>query len=109
MEQLKERKLQDQAEINMLYRSRINLQKMLPFSNEVEKESALGQISRIEDEIRKMRRNLQNEKGILKRMGEIEHKEKIVKEISAGQSMGQRKGPKSEERQRAGKGGRIYG
>ncbi|MBQ9870997.1 MAG: relaxase/mobilization nuclease domain-containing protein [Eubacterium sp.] len=109
LEQLKERKLQDQAEINMLYRSRINLQKMLPFSNEVEKESALGQISRIEDEIRKMRRNLQNEKGILKRMGEIEHKEKIVKEISAGQSMGQRKGPKSEERQRAGKGGRIYG
>ena len=90
--QLKERKALDQAEMNKLYRSKINLQKMLPFSNEVEKESALGQISRIEDSIKKMGKNLRNEKGILKRMGEMDHKEHIVKQIMEGKNIGHRQG-----------------
>ncbi len=92
LEQLKERKALDQAEMNKLYRSKINLQKMIPFSNEVEKESALGQISRIEDSIKKMGKNLRNEKGILKRMGEMDHKEHIVNQIMEGKSIGHRQG-----------------
>lgn len=84
LEQLKKRKIQDQTEMNRLYRSKINLQKMLPFSNAVEKESALGQISRIDASIQKMSRNLRNEKRILKRMGEMDHKETIVQQIMSG-------------------------
>ncbi len=88
LDELKERQSQDQAEMNMLYRSRINLQRMLPVSNEVERQSAEGQLIRLEESIRKMRRNLRSEKGILKRMGEMDAKEKKVELVLSGKSFG---------------------
>ncbi len=90
LDQLKERKTLDQARIDHLYRSRKNLQRMLPRSNEVEKASALGQISQLDASIKKLKRNLRSEKGILKRMNDMDHKDRIVEAIELGRSPGQR-------------------
>ncbi len=87
IEQLKERREQDQKEVNILYRSKINLQRMLPNSSMKEKEIAMGQISRIEASIKKLRRNLKNEKAILNRMGEMERKEKVVDMVLSGKAV----------------------
>jgi len=92
MEQLKDRRDQDQKEVNTLYRSKINLQRMLPHSNITEKENAMGQISKIEASIKKLRKNLKNEKAIMKRMGEMEQKEKTVDMVLSGKAVRNRVG-----------------
>ena len=92
MEQLKDRRDQDQKEVNTLYRSKINLQRMLPHSSITEKENAMGQISKIEASIKKLRKNLKNEKAIMKRMGEMEQKEKTVDMVLSGKAVRNRVG-----------------
>ena len=54
------------------------MEKTLPFSDEREKASAREQIGKIEERIRKVRKDLRSEKGILKRVGEMERKEQKV-------------------------------
>ena len=88
LDQLKDRRSQDQTEINMLYRSKKNLERMLPSSDGRERIKAENQLVHIEDTIRKMRRNLRSEKAILKRMGEMDAKEKKVKQVLSGRSLG---------------------
>ena len=88
LDQLKERRVQDQTEINRLYRSKHNLERMLPASNKEERQSAEDQLTKIEAKIKKMQRNLRNEKGILKRMAEIETKEKKLERVLSGHSIG---------------------
>ena len=78
LEQLRERQVEDQREVNRLYRSKNKLEKTLPFSDEREKASARDQIGKIEEQIRKVRKNLRSEKGILKRVEEMERKEQKV-------------------------------
>ena len=72
----------------MLYRSKKNLERMLPSSDGRERIKAENQLVHIEDTIRKMRRNLRSEKAILKRMGEMDAKEKKVKQVLSGRSLG---------------------
>ena len=88
LDELRERRTQDQAEINLLYRSKKSLERMLPVSDHREKASAEVQLSRINESIRKMRKNLRSEKAILKRMGEMDAKEKKVEMALAGKSLG---------------------
>ena len=60
---------------------------MLPHSSITEKENAMGQISKIEASIKKLRKNLKNEKAIMKRMGEMEQKEKTVDMVLSGKAV----------------------
>ena len=78
LEKLKERQAEDQREVNRLYRSKNKLEKTLPFSDEREKASTREQIGKIEERIRKVRKDLKSEKGILKRVEEMERKEQKV-------------------------------
>ena len=75
---MKERQVEDQREVNRLYRSKNKLEKALPSGDEGEKASARDQIGKIEEQIRKVRKNLRSEKGILKRVEEMERKEQKV-------------------------------
>ena len=88
VDQLKERKTQDQKEMNKLYRSKINLERMLPVSNAEEKRSAEEQLVQIKASIKKMHKNLRSEKGILRRMGEMDAKEKKLERVRSGLSIG---------------------
>ena len=88
VDQLKERKMQDQKEMNKLYRSKINLERMLPVSNSEEKKSAEEQLVQIKASIKKMHKNLRSEKGILRRMGEMDAKEKKLERVRSGLSIG---------------------
>ena len=84
LEQLQERRVQDQTVVNQLYRSKRNLQRMLPDSNQTETEAALGQIKQIDMSILRLKKNLKSEKDILKRMDEMERKEKKVEMVLSG-------------------------
>ena len=74
--------------MNKLYRSKINLERMLPVSNPEEKKSAEEQLVNIKASIRKMHKNLRSEKGILRRMGEMDAKEKKLERVHSGLSIG---------------------
>ena len=71
-----------------------------PSGDEGEKASALEQIGKIEERIRKVRKDLGKEKAILKRMGEMEQKEQKAEMAMAGKSLrnnaGQRKNLRKE-------------
>ena len=91
---MKERQAEDQREVNRLYRSRNKLEKALPFGDEGGKVSALEQIGRIEERIRKVRKDLGKEKAMLKRMGDMEQKEQKAEMAMAGKSLRNNAGQK---------------
>ena len=68
--------------------SKINLERMLPVSNSEEKKSAEEQLVQIKASIKKMHKNLRSEKGILRRMGEMDAKEKKLERVRSGLSIG---------------------
>ena len=94
LEQLRERQAEDQREVNRLYRSKNKLEKALPSGDEGEKASALEQIQKIDERIRKVRKDLGKENAILKRMGEIEQKEQKAEMAMAGKSLRNNAGQK---------------
>ena len=94
LEQLRDRVAQDQREVNRLYRSRNKLEKALPSGDEGEKAFALERIGKIEERIRKVRKDLGKEKAILKRMGEMEQKEQKAEMALAGKSLWENAGQK---------------
>ena len=67
---------------------KINLERMLPVSNSEEKKSAEEQLVQIKASIKKMHKNLRSEKGILRRMGEMDAKEKKLERVRSGLSIG---------------------
>lgn len=87
VDQLKERRSIDQAKMNMLYRSKKSLERMIPVSDDRERISAEGQLARIEKSIHKLQKCLRSEKGILKRMGEMDAKEKKLELSMSGKSL----------------------
>ena len=91
---MKERQVEDQREVNRLYRSKNKLEKALPSGDEGEKTSALEQIGKIEERIRKVRKDLGKEKAILKRMGEMEQKEQKAEMALTGKSLWENAGQK---------------
>ena len=94
LEQLRERQAEDQREVNRLYRSKNKLEKALPSGDEGERAFALEQIGKIEERIRKVRKDLGKEKAILKRMGEMEQKEQKVKMALNGEALRNNAGQK---------------
>ena len=70
------------------------MEKTLPFSDEREKASVREQIGKIEERIRKVRKDVGKEKAILKRMGEMEQKEQKAEMAMAGKSLRNNAGQK---------------
>ncbi len=87
LEQLMERKKEDQREVNRLYRSKSKLESMLSDCGEEGRISVSEQIGRIEEQIKSVRKNLRSEKGILMRMGEMDRKEQKVEMILGGKTL----------------------
>lgn len=70
------------------------MEKTIPFSDEREKASAREQIGKIEERIRKVRKDLRSEKGVLKRVEEMEQKEQKVKMALNGEALRNNAGQK---------------
>ena len=75
-------------------RSKNKLEKTLTSGDEGGKGSALEQIGKIDERIRKVRIDLGKEKAILKRMGEMEQKEQKAEMAMAGKSLRNNAGQK---------------